>query len=199
MNEFHYYYEQTEKDAISFQTQYLLSKLIKNEKIKAYNQKGIRILFFAFGGNYFNSIISSVLEEVFNKSINYVLLQNKESIDNYDIRGNILTFELNDTLSLYDVKSESNLSSKTEFDLIIGLTDIKDNMVNIKDEIMRKIIYKDCITINPNMNMLESLKEKNTFSYLFKIMIKKSKYYRANPRYFLNHLRVGVKRLFQGS
>ena len=90
-------------------------------------------------------------------------------------------------------------SIEYKFDLVIEAVTDKNNKIKLSDFISDKIEYEKIIEIDSNMNMEGYIKEKNTFSYLFKTMIKRSNYYFSNPKYFFNHLKVGIKRLLLNS
>ena len=171
IDEFREYYHKTETDAVKFQTQYILSKLLKNKDLMFFNNEDKKILFLAFGTKNFNTIISSVLQKIFNKS-------------------QYFTYDL-------DSANENVFDYKLKYDLLISLTDIDDSVKDIQNQLIKKISFRKTISVNPNMDTRIDLNKKSTFTYLLITMLKKSKYYFLNPKYFLSHLKLGISRLIK--
>lgn len=191
------YYKKTERDAIAFQTSYLISKLLRETNIGVYNDSMKKVLLLVNDENYYIKIISKVLSKVFDKCIFFILfIENKKMDKNKSKSGQnyfICNYDRN-----YGI-DKSNVSNETNFDLIIEASSDKNHKFNSSSFLANKISYKKIIKIDSNMNMEDYIRQKNSFSYLFKTMVKKSNYYASNPSYFLTHLKVGLKRLLFNS
>lgn len=192
IRKFNDYYEKTENEIIEFQAQFMLNKLAGG----LLNQEALKkdkLLFIGFGSTYFVSIIARVVQNMIpeNKT-EFIFLYDMNPLPSKISKYFLYNYKKNEILS----KSNRCVMSLPKYGLIIALNGVGEQYSKYRNDVLKILSYGKIISIDPNMDILKGKTDIKSFGYLFRTVIKKSRYYVSNPKYFLEHFKIGLKRLY---
>ena len=189
INEFRLEYENSEDQAIRFQTKILLDKFIQTFDVKKYG-KSTKILLLGFAEKYYLENILNFFPDKIESDIDLVVNEEFSSDSQISKYNHIFYY------------SNNRVKINGRYDLVITLFDSRnrEKYLQIENYIFKQIKFSKKIYLDSNMEIKKELSTKS-FKDMYNILILSRRKYIRDPKIFLNHIKIGfsilTKKIFR--